>query len=68
MVANTGQITAQYVRAALERDELLTVAEFIKVTEFPIDMFMIDRFWSTLKDDQLIYVDDELIYLDGLSS
>ena len=42
-------------------EELLTVIEFIKVTEFPIDAFMIDRFWNTMEEDRLIYVDDELI-------
>ena len=43
------------------KEELLTVIEFIEVTEFPIDAFMIDRFWNTMEEDRLIYVDDELI-------
>ena len=51
-----------YIEKALpESDELLTVMEFIEVTKFPIDAFMIDRFWNTMEKDQLIYVDDELI-------
>ena len=51
-----------YIEMALAAsEELLTVIEFIEVTKFPIDAFMIDRFWNSMEEDRLIYVDDELI-------
>ena len=59
---------SDYIEKALsESDELLTVIDFIKVTKFPIDAFMIDRFWNTMEEDQLIYVDEELIRWMGYS-
>ena len=59
-----------YIETALaaSKDELLTVIEFIKVAEFPIDVFMIDRFWNTMEEDRLIYVDDELISWMGYAN
>lgn len=50
-----------YVSIALARPGLLTVEEFIAATKYPIDTFMIDRFWNTMNEDRLIYVDDALI-------
>lgn len=52
---------AQYIEKALAVPELLTITEFIKVVEYPIDTFMIDRFWNTMNEDKLIYVDMDLI-------
>jgi hypothetical protein len=56
-----------YIVKALESPEMLTVSDFIKFVDFPIDTFMIDRFWASMEDDQLIYVDDELIRWMGYS-
>src|ERR1700744_1591611 len=67
-------ITNQYIDSAinshppLESIESLSILDFIKQSNFPIDCFMIDRFWNTLKDDQLIYVDDELITWMGYAN
>jgi hypothetical protein len=57
----------EYITKALESPEMLTVVDFIHETAYPIDTFMIDRFWNTINDDQLIYVDDELIKWMGYS-
>jgi hypothetical protein len=56
-----------YVTVALARPGLLTVEEFITATKYPIDTFMIDRFWNTMNEDRLIYVDDALIGWMGYS-
>jgi phage anti-repressor protein len=50
-----------YIAKALSNPNCLSVVDFIHETAYPIDTFMIDRFWSTMNDDRLIYVDDELI-------
>ena len=59
-----------YIETALvaSEEELLTVIEFIEITRFPIDVFMIDRFWNTMEENRLIYVDDELIRWMGYKS
>jgi hypothetical protein len=57
-----------YIAKALESPEMLTVVDFIKFVDYPIDTFMIDRFWASMEDDQLIYVDDELIRWMGYSN
>jgi hypothetical protein len=57
-----------YIAKALESPEMLTVVDFIHETAYPIDTFMIDRFWNTINDDQLIYVDDELIKWMGYAN
>ena len=58
-----------YIETALDAsEELLTVIEFIEVTQFPIDAFMIDKFWNTMEEDRLIYVDDELIQWMGYAN
>jgi hypothetical protein len=54
--------TNQYSdKALLIEGDMLTVPEFIKATSYPIDAFMIDRFWHTMKKGMLIYADAELI-------
>jgi hypothetical protein len=53
---------------ALAADHMLTIVEFIEVTKYPIDTFMIDRFWNTMEHNRLIYVDDELISWMGYSA
>lgn len=57
-----------YITKALEHSDLLTVPEFIKYVNYPIDTFMIDRFWASIKKNQLIYVDDDLIRWMGYNS
>jgi hypothetical protein len=58
--------TQQYIELAIEarspqdNNDMLTVKEFIEVTKFPIDKLYIDKFWASLHDNQLIYIDDEL--------
>src|SRR5690348_3361333 len=39
----------------------LTIQEFINVTNFDIDLLFVDKFWSSIKDDKPILVDDEII-------
>jgi phage anti-repressor protein len=56
-----------YIAKALSNPNCLPVVDFIHETAYPIDTFMIDRFWNTINDDQLIYVDDELIKWMGYS-
>jgi hypothetical protein len=52
-----------YTTMALGQDNLkmFTVREFIEETKFPIDGFMIDRFWDNMDMDIPIYLDDKLI-------
>jgi hypothetical protein len=57
-----------YIAKALELPEMLTVVDFIHETAYPIDTFMIDRFWNTINDERLVYVDDELIRWMGYSN
>jgi MSV199 domain len=47
---------------------MLSIVEFIRSRNIAIDSFMVDRFWSTLQDNRLIYVDDELIRWMGYES
>jgi phage anti-repressor protein len=57
-----------YIAKALSNPNCLSVVDFIHETAYPIDTFMIDRFWNTINDDQLIYVDDELIKWMGYAN
>jgi hypothetical protein len=57
-----------YIAKALSNPNCLSVVDFIHETAYPIDTFMIDRFWNTINDEQLIYVDDELIKWMGYDS
>jgi hypothetical protein len=57
-----------YIAKALSNPNCLSVVDFIHETAYPIDTFMIDRFWNTMNDDQLIYVDDELIRWMGYAN
>lgn len=41
--------------------DLLTVNGFIEEVKFPIDVFMIDRFWDNMQMDVPIYLDENLI-------
>ena len=61
--------TVNYIDKAINSsDDMLTVVEFIKATNYPIDTFMIDRFWHSMEEDKLIYIDDELIKWMGYSN
>jgi hypothetical protein len=42
-------------------DHLLTIREFIEITKFSIDGFMLDNFFHNLNDDIPVYVTNELI-------
>jgi hypothetical protein len=57
-----------YIAKALSNPNCLSVVDFIHETSYPIDTFMIDRFWNTINDEQLIYVDDELIKWMGYAN
>ena len=50
-----------YIDKALEHDDMLTVIDFITNTNYPIDKLYIDKFWATLQEDKLIYVNDALL-------
>ncbi len=61
--------TTQYIDTALTHRHELTVVEFVKLVNYPIDTFMLTRFWDTLGDRKLpIYVDDDLIKRFGYSN
>jgi hypothetical protein len=51
----------QHIEIALTADHMLTVVEFIEMTKYPIDTFMIDKFWNTMEQNRLIYVDNNLV-------
>ncbi len=59
--------TPDYITLALSyaTDDLLKLSEFIRVIAYPIQPFIIDTFWHTLRGKQLIYVNDELIQWMG---
>jgi len=60
-----------YVERALstydDNAEMLSVIDFIDITNFPINKLFIDKFWATLQEDKLIYVTDEIIQWMGFS-
>ncbi len=58
----------QYVAKALTHDKMLTVSDFIKAVDYPIDAFALDRFWATMHNGRLIYVDDGLIRWMGYAN
>ena len=57
-----------YIDKALEYDDMLTVIDFITTTNYPIDKLYIDKFWATLQEDKLIYVNDELLQWMGFNA
>jgi hypothetical protein len=57
-----------YIVKALESPEMLIVPEFISYVGYPIDTFLIDKFWASLEENMLVYVDDELIQWLGYSN
>jgi len=61
-----------YVEQALatyeDNTEMLSVIDFINITNFPIDNLFIDKFWATLQEDKLIYVTDEIIQWMGFNA
>jgi phage anti-repressor protein len=51
-----------YVERALALStSCLTVTEFVRVAEFPIDQLYVDRFWSSIEDGRWLYLSTELI-------
>jgi len=61
-----------YVEQALtiyeDNAEMLSVIDFIDITNFTINNLFIDKFWATLQEDKLIYVTDELIQWMGFNA
>src|SRR5271168_37346 len=49
-------------------NRLMDIFEFIDYNKINIETFMFDRFWNSLNDDLLIYIDDEIIKWMGYSS
>jgi hypothetical protein len=41
--------------------KMLNIYEYIQITKFPIDNFMIDRFWQNIDRNIPIYLDEKLI-------
>lgn len=63
-------ITNQFIKKAFDGNislEMLTINEFIQRTQFPIDMFMVDKFYHNLSDDMNLYITDEIIEWCGYS-
>ena len=48
-------------------NKLMTVMEWVAATDYPIDKFALDKFWYSLQEGQLIYVDDALVQWMGYS-
>jgi hypothetical protein len=65
-------ITCPYIKKAFEcpadHITLMTIQEFIKVSGFPIDGFILDNFFHNLNDDIPVYVTNELIEWCGFGS
>ena len=47
---------------------LMTVMEWVAATNYPIDRLYLDKFWYSLQEGQLIYVDDALVRWMGYES
>jgi phage anti-repressor protein len=64
-------IKSPYIKKAIEYNssyvEMLTIRDFIRITGYPIDSFMIDSFFLNLRDDIPIYITKELIEWCGFS-
>lgn len=58
----------EYMQQALASPQLLTIREYIRTVDYPIDAFVMDRFWHSLNRGLMIYVDDEIIQWIGFSS
>ncbi len=65
-------IECPYIKRALDsstlRLDMLTVAEFRQLSGFPIDPFMVDRFFTNLDKNIPIYVSDEIIEWCGFGA
>jgi phage anti-repressor protein len=69
-VNSLANISNTFIKKAFDGNmsiEMLTINEFIKKTEFPIDTFMVDKFYHNLNDDMNIYITDEIIAWCGYS-
>jgi phage anti-repressor protein len=59
------EIKDQYIKKVFEvacnNINMLTIKEFIELSQFPIDSFMVDNFFINLNEDVKIYVSNELI-------
>ncbi len=71
LTKDTMMIAAErYINTALttHNAEMLTIVKFIEVTKYPIDKLYIDKFWASLHDNRLIYVDDDLLLWMGFDA
>ncbi len=68
MITTADQYINMAMKAHTVEREMLTVSEFIEVAKYPIDKLYIDRFWASLYDNQLVYVDDELLKWMGFEA
>lgn len=50
-----------YNDIAMDKSYSLSIIEYINITKFPIEKFMIDRFWENIDKNIPIYVDEMLI-------
>ncbi len=69
--ANSAHSLQHYVDLALTSSTayMLTIVEFIEVTNYDISKLYIDKFWASMQDDnQWIYVDDELLRWMGFEA
>ncbi len=74
IITNTTQSLQHYVDLALakhsldENPSMLTIVEFIEVTNYNISKLYIDKFWASMRDDQWVYVDDDLLRWMGFEA
>jgi hypothetical protein len=54
-------------RAFSSNDKLLTIQDFVKVVNFGIDAFMVDKCFLNLRDDMPVYIDTDMIEWMGYS-
>ena len=70
-LSTLNSITNPYLKKVFEvpanNVKMLSINEFIRLSEYPIDNFMVDRFFNNLNDDIPMYVDDGLIEWCGFS-
>ncbi len=59
---------SQYVNKALEYEGDLSVMDFIEYVKYPIEPFIVDRFWHTMRQKRYLYVDAGLIEWMGYSN
>lgn len=67
-------IKCQYIKKIFNESnmisniDMLSIQDFIRKSEFPIDNFMVDKFFNNLNDEIPIYITNELIEWCGFNS